>query len=192
MSALREASVAIARTAAFPVLSVERLFAAERVAAGLETRRIGLGRSLADIADRASDKGVAALAVADLRRLLAAVWTDRRYARFAEPVVERVLGLGRRSADRALIVAYLRDYPVDHPAFATLRDAVAVAAGRHDWRWREVGTQWTLWEAPTALGEALRLAADPAALLRDAGFVGRLADGVFVSAARAGAARSAR
>ena len=41
MSRLREASLALARTGTHAVLPVERLFATERIAAGLETRRTG-------------------------------------------------------------------------------------------------------------------------------------------------------
>ena len=163
MSRLREVAVAFARTGAHPVLSVERLFAIERAAAGLEARRM-------------------------------------KHARRERPSVETLtasqighaLACERRSADRAIVDAYLLRYPVDHPAFAALQAAAAVAADRHDWRWREAGRRWQLWSGPDGLGDALRDHADPQALLREAGFVGRLAEGAFVSAARADAARSAR
>ena len=177
MSALREASVAFARKGAHPLLSVERLFATERAAAGLESRRIGL-----------AERGLAT----ELRRRLGDIWGDRQNGRLANDLVERLIRRERRSADRALIAAYLLDYPVDHPAFPALREAVAIAADRHAWRWQEAGRRWRLWEGPNSLGEALRVAPDPQALLREAGFVGRLAEGAFVSAARADAERSAR
>jgi len=160
---LREASAAIARTAAHPVLSVERLLATERVAAALEARRMKRAARI----DRLSLDSLAGA------------------------TVERALAAGRRSVDRAIVEAYLLHYPVDRPGFAALREAAAVAADRHDWRWREAGRRWRLWEGPAGLAALLASASDPAALLREAGFVGRLADGAFVSAARADAVRSA-
>ncbi len=154
MSVLRETSAAFARTAAHPVLSVERLLATERVAAALEARRMKRATRI----DRASPD----------------------------------TPTGRRSVDRATIEAYLLNYPVDRPNFAALQADAAGAADRRDWRWREAGRRWRLWEGHAGLAEALASAPDPAALLREAGFVGRLAEGAFVSAARADAVRSAR
>ncbi len=183
MSALREASTASARMGAHPLLSVERLFASERIAAGLEARRIERVSVWDELVDRAS-AGPATLSPADLRRLLAGIWSERAHAGLAAPIVERAVAFGRRSVDRAILSAYLLDHPVDHRAFAALRAAAAVAADRHDWGWREAGRRWCLWEGPDALGAAIREAAEPSALLREAGFVGRLADGAFVSAAR--------
>jgi hypothetical protein len=151
---LREAAAAFARTAAHPVLSVERLLATERAAAGLEARRM------------------------------------KRAARIDRPAPDTPAG--RRSADRAIVEAYLLTYPVDRPGFAALQQRAASAADRHDWRWRAVGARLALWEGHGGLAEALASARDPAALLREAGFVGRLAEGAFVSAARADAVRSAR
>lgn len=153
-----------ARTGAHPVLSAERLLATERVAAGLEARRI---KNMARI-DRLSPDTLTGASV------------------------ERALTSGRRSVDRAIVEAYLLHYSVDRPGFAALQAAAAIAADRHDWRWRDAGRRWHLWSGPHASGEALREHADPAALLREAGFVGRLADGAFVSAARADAVRSTR
>ena len=192
MSRLRAASIALARTGGHPVLSVERLFAIERIAAGLEARRIPGGLGASDLIERAEDKGLSALSIADLRRLLRTIWTDRGRARLASALVERLAEDGRRSIDRAVIATYLGLYPVDHPAFGRLRGAAAAAADRHGWAWRAAGQTWRLWEGSDTFGEALRAAADPAALLRDTGFVGPLANGAFISAASAGAARATR
>jgi hypothetical protein len=192
MSRLRDSSVAFARTGAHRLLSIERLFATERIAAGLEARRIGQAEPFAELVERTADKGVAGLSVADLRRLLAGIWTDRSRARLAGTIVDHALGVARRSVDRALVAAYLLDYPVDHSAFEALRAAAAVAAERHIWSWRDAGRAWRLWDGPALLGDALRDADDATLLLREAGFVGRLVDGAFVSAARADAARSMR
>jgi hypothetical protein len=192
VSRLREAAVACARTGAHPLLSVERLLATERVAAALEARRMNAVDAWSGLVAGAVDKGIAALIAADVRRLLAGIWTDRVHARLAGPLVDRALALDRCSIDRALITAYLRDYPTDHIAFEPLRAAAAAAADRRDWPWRDAGRTWRLWDGPAALGAALHQAAEPHALLRATGFGGRLGDGAFVSAARADAARLAR
>jgi hypothetical protein len=192
VSALREASVALARKGGYPVLSIERLFAIERVAAGIEARRIPGGLGAAELIERAEDKGLGALSIADLRRLLRAIWADRGRARLASALVERLAEDGRRSVDRALIATYLGAYPADHPAFERLRAAAAAAADRHDWAWRAAGQTWRLWEGIDTVGKALQTASDPVALLRDTGLVGHLANGAFVTAASASAARSGR
>jgi len=191
MSRLREASRALARTGAHPVLPVERLFAIERIAAGLETRRIARPAPWLDLADQARDDGLGSLPIADLRRLLRPIWADRAQTRLAGALVERLAEDARRSTDRALITSYLVAYPVDHPAFERLRAAAAAGADRHAWQWREAGRAWQLWDGPAAFGKALKRAVDGQALLRDAGLVGSLADGGFVSAARRGAASAA-
>ncbi len=192
MNRLHDAADALARTGAYPLLSIERLFATERVAAALEARRMESRESWRERIERAAETGVASLPPADLRRLVSGIWTERAHARLAAPIVEAAATRGRRSLDRALIAAYLIEYPVDHAAFAPLRAAAAAAADRHAWRWRDAGATWRLWEGPAMLGAALAEAGDPSALLRDAGLVGRLAGGAFVSAACADAVRSAR
>ena len=184
MSRLRDAALALARTGAHPVLPIERLFAIERIAAGLETRRTGTPTPWADLVERAEEKGLGALSIAELRRLLRGIWTDRSRVRLAGALVERLGWDEERSTDRALIASYLVAYPVDHPAFDRLRAVAAAGADRHAWRWRDSGSLYRLWDGPATLGKALGQAEDPQALLRDAGLVGRLADGAFVTAAR--------
>ena len=192
MTGLRAAAIALARIDRHPVLPIERLFATERVAAGLEARRTGGAEPWPDFVARLRSGDATLLSAAALRRLVRGLWRDRSAAASAAGIVERAVAIGRRSIDRAIVEAYLLHHPVDHRAFEALRAAAALAAGRHDWRWRSAGEQWRLWDDPAAFGEALGLADDPERLLRDAGFVGPLAGGAFVSAARAGAARSAR
>jgi hypothetical protein len=192
VSRLREASVAFARTGAYPLLSVERMFAVERVAAALEARRLGGVEPWPELIERATATGCAGLSASAVRRLLSGIWADRAQAQLASAIVGEAVAIERRSTDRTLIACYLRDYPVDHIAFAPLRDAAAIAAERHAWSWRDAGRRWRLWEGPALLGEALRKAGDPQRLLHEAGFTGRLADGAFVSAARADAARATR
>ncbi len=84
-----------------------------------------------------------------------------------------------RSVDRATIHAYLLGDPADE----IRRAAARIAAERHDWSWRDRGARWQLWEGPAILAAGLRDVSDPAALLREAGLIGRLALGGFAVAA---------
>lgn len=184
MSGLREVAAVSARRGAHPLLSVERLLASERVAAGIEARRIGRREAWDDLVARLPGASLAALPAADQRRLLLGIWTERSIASLAGGVVEQAAAGRRRSLDRAIVEAYLLRYPSDHPAFGALRAAAALAADRHDWRWREAGARWSLWDGPAGLGDALRDTFDARRLLHETGFVGRLANGVFLRAAR--------
>ncbi|HEY0270530.1 MAG TPA: hypothetical protein VGC10_06035 [Sphingomonas sp.] len=186
MTGLRRAAETIARTGIHPVLTAERLFASERVAAGLDALRVApfepwdelVARALADIS---------VLSAGELRRLIDGVWRDPAPGRLAIALAGAVLARGGRSGDRALIEAWLRHYPRDHGGFDALREAAATAAGRHDWAWRERGRRWRLWaeDAPALLRAAIADGGEADALLAEAGLTGTLAHGAFADAVRA-------
>lgn len=186
MTAFRKAAEAIARTGIHPVLTAERLFASERVAAGLDALRVTpfepwellIARAVPDLAT---------LSDGELRRLIDGIWHRPGPGRIAAPVIGEILTRGRRNGDRALIEAYLRHYPTDHPTFRILRESAGFAAGRHDWPWRERGRRWRLWEAdgPDALRAAIADGGEAEPLMADAGLSGALAQGAFAAAVRA-------
>lgn len=122
----------------------------------------------------------------DIRRAIDAIWQDGDREQHAAVLVEHGITAGRKSYDRALIIAYLRRFPFDHPAFPILLNAAEEAAERHDWIWRERGRRWHFWNdetGPATLGTALLATDDPASLLREAGLDGELAEGGFVAEA---------
>lgn len=174
MNALRDIAREIARRPPPPLLAFERMFATERAAAQLESRRIG-----APLRPLPDPDAVDAIDAAGLRRLLGTLWTDRRCDRAATSAIARARAIGVRSVDRAIILAYLRHYPAGHPAFDDLRTAAAEAAKAHDWPWATRGDRWALWtgDGPRMVREAL--AADA---MDDAGLSRLLAGSGFVSA----------
>lgn len=119
----------------------------------------------------------------DLRRLVSDMWPDERCDPISAAVLAAAVGANAKSLDRAVLTAYLRHYPSDHPAFERLRNASALTAGRRDWPWRERGEQWGLWdrEGPMRLARRLLEGGDAAAMLRAAGFEGDLAEGDFIA-----------
>ncbi|MGF7152180.1 hypothetical protein FHS96_005849 [Sphingomonas zeicaulis] len=122
----------------------------------------------------------------DIRRAIDAIWEDGERERHAAGLIEYGLAAGRKSYDRSLIIAYLRRFPFDHPAFPVLLNAAEESAERHDWIWRERGQRWHFWSdeaGPATLGAALLATDDPASLLREAGLDGELAEGGFVAEA---------
>lgn len=140
MSALRDIAQDIARRPPLQLLSSERLSATERAAARLENRRIGGPRTAAPDPDAVDE-----IDAAGLRRLLGTLWADPRWAKAAADVVARGRETGTRSLDRAIILAYLRVYPVRHVAFDDLRAAAAAASAAHEWAWPARGERWGLW-----------------------------------------------
>lgn len=130
----------------------------------------------------------------DLRRLVQDMWDDPRCNTIAASALSAASTIGAKSVERTLITAYLRHFPVDHPVFPELAEAVSTFAERHDWPWRERGRKWRLWDSrngPRSLAEALIRSSDPTAALRDAGLDGDLAQGEFVLDAVAAACRVA-
>jgi hypothetical protein len=186
MTALRKAAEAIARTGIHQVLTAERLFASERVAAGLDALRVATIEPWDELAARAG-ADITALADGELRRLIDGIWHQPGGGRLAATSMAEAAVRRRRSCDRAVIEAYLRHYPQDHPAFGALRTAAEAAAIRHDWAWQERGRRWRLWEkdAPDLLRAAIAEGGDAGALLAEAGLVGALRDGAFATVVRA-------
>lgn len=182
MSGLKDSAYGIASSGVFPALSSERLFAIEHVAAMLDRQQTQLPEPWAELIERVREEGVDILSDSDLRRALDRIWTDRTATALAAPLVAAAIARQRRSLDRALIHAYLSRYPTGHRAFETLREAAARAADRHDWRWRDRGRQFGLWE-PDAATLALKLGAgmDRTMLLDQAGLTGTLAEGAFAA-----------
>lgn len=130
----------------------------------------------------------------DLKRLLDGIWGDDALDSAAEPLLDQSVERGRKSIDRSIIAAYLRDFPVDHPAFDHLTHASALVANRHDWPWRARGNDWDLWkpdQGPDRLSRALLTTENPAQLLRDIGLDGDLATGAFVEEALLSACETA-
>ena len=127
---------------------------------------------------------LAALLLRDLRRLVRDMWDDPRCDAIARATLDAALAANAKSCDQAVITGYLDHFPTDHPAFGQLARATAQAAGRRDWPWRERVERWRLWDrgaGPSRLAEALLASDDPAALLRDTGLDGDLAEGGFVA-----------
>jgi hypothetical protein len=186
MTALRNAAEAIARTGTLPVLTAERLFASERVAAGLDAHRVPALEPWDELLARAGAE-LADLPDGALRRLIDGIWDTSAGGRLAAALPAEALARRRRGCDRAVIEAYLRHYPRGHPAFEALREAAAIAAERHDWRWRERGRRWQLWasDAPDLLRAEIARGTAIDSLLAEAGLIGTLAQGAFVSAVRA-------
>jgi hypothetical protein len=111
------------------------------------------------------------------------MWAEDSLEKTAPPVLGQSVARSRKSVDRAIIAAYLRHFPVDHPGFDHLTHASALVANRHDWPWRARGDRWALWdpdEGPSRLSRALLHTDGPAQLLREAGLDGDLATGGFV------------
>lgn len=138
------------------------------------------------------------LARRDLRRLVSEMWPDERCNLIAPKVLDAAIAAEVKSLDRAVLTAYLRHFPTEHPAFDRLRAASSLAAGRRDWVWRDRGERWALWDAqagPGRLAQTLLETDDPLAAMRGAGLDGDLAHGEFVAeaieaaCARAGKAR---
>lgn len=122
----------------------------------------------------------------DLRRLVRDMWDDPRCDGVASAVLDAAIGVDAKSCDRAVIAGYLDHFPTNHPAFERLTRASELAANRRDWPWRERGLRWRLWDreaGPARLANALLESDDPAALLREAGLDGDLAEGEFVAEA---------
>ncbi|MGD9665427.1 MAG: EH signature domain-containing protein [Novosphingobium sp.] len=122
----------------------------------------------------------------DLRRLVGGLWSDPRCEPVASRTVAAALESDATSLDRTLLTAYLRHFPREHPAFEQLRAAAQTAANRHDWPWRERGKKWKLWNprtGPGTLAKALTTHEDGAAILRQAGLDGDLAQAGFAEAA---------
>ncbi|WP_336966792.1 EH signature domain-containing protein [Sphingobium aquiterrae] len=119
----------------------------------------------------------------DLRRLIDGIWGEESLDAMATPLLDNSVRRDRKSIDRAIITAYLRNFPLGHPAFNHLTHASAFVANRHDWPWRARGTAWDLWKpdlGPVRLSMALLSTDDPGQLLRDIGLDGDLANGAFV------------
>ncbi|WP_374944918.1 EH signature domain-containing protein [Sphingomonas sp.] len=141
------------------------------------------------------------LRLRDLRRLVGGLWTDARCDAIAPAVLDAAVAVDAKSCDRAVLSAYLRHFPSDHPAFERLRAAASLTAQRRDWPWRARGERWRLWDrdaGPATIAAALLASDDPAAVLREAGLDGDLAQGEFVAEAvetacdQAGAAKGTR
>ena len=186
MTGLRRAADGIARTGTHPALTVERLFASERVAAGLDALRVAPFEPWDELAARA-EIGLATVSNGELRRLADGIWHRPAPGRIAAPIVGEILARRRRSSDRAMIAAYLRHYPTDHPGFRMLREAAGLVAERHDWAWRKRGRRWRMWEsdAPAALRAAIADGGDAGILCAEAGLIGALAQGAFAAIVRA-------
>lgn len=128
----------------------------------------------------------AQLRTRDLRRLVRQMWADPRCDGVVPAALDAAIAADAKSCDRAVITGYLAHFPTDHPSFERLRHASALVANRRDWPWRERGATWHLWErdtGPARVAAALLDSDDPAALLRDAGLDGDLAEGEFVAEA---------
>jgi hypothetical protein len=128
----------------------------------------------------------ARLARRDLRRLVGEMWADPRCAHLAPAVLDTAVAGNAKSLDRAVLTAYLRHFPTGHAAFDRLRLASQLTAERRDWPWRTRGREWRLWsrqDGPARLARALLDHPDAAAVLRDAGLDGDLAQGAFVAGA---------
>lgn len=126
----------------------------------------------------------------EIRRALAPAWRSlNRNGRASQDWVidltHAALGLQRRSADRAVISAWLDVFPTS-PMSATLAGAARMAAERHDWPYRTAGRTFNLWDpnsGPRTLGRRLLESDDLSALLQEAAIgPGRFAS-AFVQAA---------
>jgi len=122
----------------------------------------------------------------DLRRLVSELWNDERCDHVAPAVLDAAINANAKSLDRAVLSAYLRHFPLEHPAFERLRAASALGAGRWEWPWKARGERWRLWhrdDGPTGVATALLAGDDARAILRDLGLDGDLAEGEFVAQA---------
>lgn len=147
-------------------------------------------RFLARIDPRAPDR----LKPKELKRLLDGIWAEEDLDNAVAPLLDHGVRRERKSIDRSIIAAYLRSFPLDHPAFDHLTHASALVANRHDWPWRERGSQWDLWkpdQGPDKLSRALLATENPAQLLRDVGLDGDLGTGAFVEEALLSACETA-
>lgn len=180
MSRLRESALAAGRGAALPVLSQERLFAIEHVAAKLD-RREGSEPPVPIRALHIAD--VEALSPGALRRALDGMWSESISSGLRAAILKTAIERRSRSVDRAIIESYFLDYPASHADLSILRDAASVAAERHSWPWRNAGRRYRLWDADAAdrCGADLRKSGQPDAFLRAMGLVGKLADGAFAT-----------
>lgn len=180
MSQLREAAQVAGRGAALPVLSQERLFAIEHVAARLD-RREG---SEPPVPIRALPIAeVEALSPGALRRALDGMWSESISSGLRAAILKRAIERRSRSVDRAIIESYFLHYPANHADFSILRDSANVAAERHSWHWRNVGRRYRLWDADAAdrCRADLLKSGQPDAFLQEMGLVGKLADGAFAT-----------
>lgn len=126
------------------------------------------------------------LARRDLRRLVSELWDDERCDHVAPAVLDAAIDANAKSLDRAVLSAYLRHFPLEHPAFERLRAASALGAKRWEWPWKERGERWGLWyrdSGPAGVAKALLAGDDARAILRDIGLDGDLAEGEFVAQA---------
>lgn len=124
----------------------------------------------------------ASLSVRDLRRLVSGLWNDPRCDAVADRVLTEAVTRGRRSLDRALILAWLGMSRTDHPQREQLGRKLASIVPRHEWAWTERGARWHLWnaeEGPRRLAQALLASDEPLAVLREAGIEGDLLHGAF-------------
>lgn len=190
MSALKDAAFRIARAGLLPMLPTERLTHMERVSAQLAMRKGSArdrsnakGEDWETVAGRLDFGRIDAGRPADVRRAIDAIWRDEGRTAQADGLVAQSLAAERKSYDLALILAYLRHFPLDHPAFEALNAAAGTAAERHAWIWRERGRRWHLWDedrGPDAIAQALLGTDDPMRVLQEAGLDGEVAEGGFV------------
>jgi hypothetical protein len=181
MSRLRESALGAGRGAALPVLSLERLFAVEHVAARLDRRPGSSARSMSVLALKPAEIG--ALSPRELRRALGEMWSEIVPSGLRAAILKTAIERCGRSCDRAIIESYFMRYPANHADFALLCDAAKTAAERHSWHWRAVGRQYRLWDADAVdrCGADLRASGQPDAFLRTIGLVGKLAEGAFAT-----------
>lgn len=206
MSGLRETAGRAIRADALPVPNPKRVLQTEKVAARLQVELAqiagsGIGTEpWQTVAARIDFDAPGRSRPRDVRRALGEIWTDDGRQDRAAPLVDHGLAATRKSYDRALIIAYLRVFPIDHPAFDRLARSAEQAAGRHDWAWGERGKRWNLWNAEQGrdvIAQAMLARDDPRSVLADAGLDGDLSEGGFVAHAlgvaceRAGDARGA-
>ena len=181
MSRLRDSALAAGRGAALPVLSQERLFAVEHVAARLDRRAGSVARPLSVLALKPAD--IEALSPRELRHALGEMWAETVPPGLRAAILTAAIGRRSRNCDRAIIESYFMRYPADHTDFGSLRDAAKAAAERHAWHWRTVGRQYRLWDADAVdrCRAGLRASGQPGVLLRAIGLVGTLAGGAFAT-----------
>jgi hypothetical protein len=121
----------------------------------------------------------------DFRHLLHDIWMDAALHDVSVPVLEYAVAEERKTYDRTIIMAYLRQFPVDHPIFKRLAAAAGLVSRRQDWPWHEQGERWALWDVevgPQRLAAGLMAADDNGQVLREAGF-DQLSDSRFLAVA---------
>jgi EH_Signature domain len=119
----------------------------------------------------------------DFRHLLHDIWTDAALHDASAPVLEYAVAEGRKTYDRTIIMAYLRQFPVDHPIFNRLAAAAGLVSRRQDWPWHERGERWSLWDVeagPQRLATGLMATDDNGQILRESGF-DQLSDSRFLA-----------